>query len=354
MREYGSEHPSIQLPDGYFEGLEKYGRELTYLRTGREALMYASCNCKPGKEAVILCPAYCCWSMTAPFEFTGWTVVYYRLNEDLTIDEEYLEGLLRGCRPDAILTMNFYGSASTQSAIANVKAYNDRITVIEDFSHCTFCLDKIYNEQVDYYVTSIRKSIGVCDGALVLSKNPTNKHYIEVEASDFGTLRIGAQKMKGRYAFSKSLDDKDVFLSELRHGEEMIDKLDGVHPISEISKKMIATINGEEIAYARRENMKHLWSLLKGKVKMIPGLEKCFDGAPFSLPILVNNRDEVQKKLAQQGVYAPVLWPIDEEGKNICKVSAYVSDHMLSIPVDQRYNYDDIEDIASIVLSTCK
>lgn len=354
MREYGSEHPSIQLPDGYFEGLKKYGRELTYLRTGREALMYASCNCKPGKEAVILCPAYCCWSMTAPFEFTGWTVVYYRLNEDLTIDETYLEGMLRGCRPDAILTMNFYGSADTRAAIAKVKAFNDKITVIEDFSHCTFCLDKIFNEQVDFYVTSIRKSIGVCDGALVLSKKPTNRAYIGIEAPDFGILRKGAQKMKGRYAFSKSLDDKDVFLSELRQGEEMIDKLDSVHPISEISERMIESINGDEIAFARRENMKHLWTLLNGKIKMIPGLERTLDGAPFSLPILVVNRDAVQKQLAQKGVYAPVLWPIDEKARKTCEVSAYVSDHMLSIPIDQRYNYDDIEDIASIVLSTCK
>ena len=354
MREYGSEHPSIVLPDGYFEGLKKYGRELTYLRTGREALMYASCNCKPGKEAVILCPAYCCWSMTAPYEFTGWTVVSYRLNEDLTIDETYLEGLLRGCRPDAILTMNFYGSADTRAAIAKVKAYNDKITIIEDFSHCTFCLDKIFNEQVDYYVTSIRKSIGVCDGALVLSKKSTNRHYIGADASDFGTLRYGAQKMKGRYAFSKSLDDKDVFLSELRQGEEMIDKLDGVHPISEISEKMIASINGDEIAFARRENMKHLWTLLNRKIKMIPGLERSFDGAPFSLPILVENRDAIQKKLAQKGVYAPVLWPIDEKARKTCEISAYVSDHMLSIPIDQRYNYDDIEDIASIILSVLK
>ena len=268
MREYGSEHPSIQLPDGYFERLKKYGRELTYLRTGREALMYASCNCKPGKEAVILCPAYCCWSMTAPFEFTGWTVVYYRLNEDLTIDENYLDGLLCGCRPDAVLTMNFYGSADTSSAIAKVKAFNDKIAIIEDCSHCTFCLDKIFNAQVDFYVTSIRKSIGVCDGALVLSKMPTNKAYIQHDAPDFGTLRLGAQKQKGRYAFTKKKEDKDVFLAELRQGEEMIDKLDGVHPISEISEKMIASINGEEIAYARRENMKHLWTLLNGKVKM--------------------------------------------------------------------------------------
>lgn len=354
MREYGSEHPSVQLPDGYFEGFKKYGRELTYIRTGREALMYASCNCKSGKEAVILCPAYCCWSMTAPFEFTGWSVVYYRLNEDLTIDENYLNSLLHGCRPDAILTMNFYGSADTRAAIAKVKAFDDKITVIEDFSHCTFSLDKIFNEQVDYYVTSIRKSIGVCDGALVMSKKPTNKNYIGIEAPDFGTLRKGAQKMKGRYAFSKSLDDKDVFLSELRQGEEMIDKLDGVHPISEISERMIASINGEEIVFARRENMKHLWKLLNEKIEMIPGLERSFDGAPFSLPILVDNRDVVQKQLALRGVYAPVLWPIDEKAINICEVSAYVSDHMLSIPIDQRYNYDDIEDIASIVLSTCK
>ncbi len=352
MREYGSEHPSIMLPDGYFEGLKKYGRELTYLRTGREALMYASCNCKPGKEAVILCPAYCCWSMTAPFEFTGWTIVYYRLNEDLTINETYLDNLLRGCRPDAILTMNFYGSADTRAAIAKVKDFNDKITVIEDFSHCTFCLDKTFNEQVDYYVTSIRKSIGICDGALVLSKQPTNRHYIGTEAPDFGTLRKGAQELKGRYAFSKSLDDKGIFLSELRHGEEMIDKLDGVHPISEVSLKQIESINGKEIAFARRENMKHLWSSLNGKIKMIPGLERSFDGAPFSLPILVENRDAIQKRLAQKGVYAPVLWPASEQARKVCKVSAYVADQMLSLPIDQRYNYDDIEDIAKIVLET--
>jgi hypothetical protein len=87
---------------------------------------------------------------------------------------------------------------------------------------------------------------------------------------------------------------------------------------------------------------------------MVPGLERCFDGAPFSLPILVENRDEVQKKLAQRGVYAPVLWPISDEARRVCEVSAYVSDRMLSLPIDQRYNYDDIEDIASIVLSICR
>lgn len=354
MREYGSEHPAIVLPDGYFKAFKKFERELIYLRTGREALTYASCNCKSRKEGIILCPAYCCWSMTAPFEFTGWTVMYYRLKEDLTIDEDYLDGLLNNCRPDAILTMNFYGSASTRSAIAKVKAYNEKIIVIEDFSHCTFCFDKIFDDCVDFYVTSIRKSVGVCDGALVLSKYPTNRHYIGSEAPEFGKIRLSAQKKKGEYAFTKLQDEKNVFLSSLRHSEAMIDKLDGIHPISALSLQMLDTLNGKDIAFVRRENMKHLWGLMNGKIKMVPELDRSFDGAPFSLPILVKNRDEVQKKLAQRGVYAPVLWPISDEARAICPVSARMADEMLSIPVDQRYNYDDIEDMASIILEICR
>ena len=42
MREYGSEHPAIVLPDGYFESLGELGREIMYLCSGREALMLAS------------------------------------------------------------------------------------------------------------------------------------------------------------------------------------------------------------------------------------------------------------------------------------------------------------------------
>lgn len=352
MREYGSEHQAILLSDNYFGNLEKYDREITYLRTGREALLYVSCNCKPGKEGVILCPAYSCWSMIIPFEFSGWTVVYYRLKKDLTIDLDYLDGLLHTVKPDAILTMNYYGSASTRTAIGLVKAFSGRITVIEDFSHCTFCLGQIYNDDVDFYITSIRKSVGVCDGAMVLSKQPTNRDYIDADAPEFGKLRLSAQMQKGRYRVTKSIRDKDVFLTDLRQGEAMINDLDGVHPISEVSLRMLDTINGEEIAFTRRENMKHLWESLRRKVKMIPGLENSFEGAPFSLPILVENRNEIQITLAKKGVYAPVLWPIDGNARRVCENSAYISDHMLSLPIDQRYNWDDMEDIAKIVLET--
>lgn len=354
MREYGSEHPAIVLPDGYFNQLNTLGREVTYLRSGREALLLSAIAACDAKEKTILFPAYCCWSMSAPFEKAGWTVVYYKLNEDLTVDPVYLRSLLMTYKPQAVLTMNFYGSASTDEAVRIVKDFDKRIKVIEDFSHCTFSILSIFNDQVDIYVSSIRKSVGVCDGAVILSKEQMPLQYIQEELKDFADKRYEAQTDKMRYTWSKDQNSKRNFLGEIRECEGILNEFNAVRPISERAMKMLAMVNGEEIAYARRENMKHLWMLLYGKVKMIPGLERCIDGAPFALPILVDNRDSFQKALAENGLYTPVLWPLCDNAKTICNNSNYISEHMLAIPIDQRYDWEDIEDISTIIIDMTK
>lgn len=354
MREYGSEHPAIVLPDGYFDNLCNLGREVTYLRSGREALLLSAIAACDTKEKTILFPAYCCWSMIAPFEKAGWIVVYYRLNEDLTVDIDYLNKLLMTCKPRAVLTMNFFGSACTDEAVRIVKEFDKRIKVIEDFSHCTFSIRRIFNEQVDIYVSSIRKSVGVCDGAVILSKEPMPLLYIQEEMKDFADKRYKAQSEKARYSWCKDQNLKRNFLVTIRECEGVLNEFNAVRPISERAIKMLTMVNGEEIAYARRENMKHLWMLLYGKVKMIPGLERCFDGAPFAFPILVDNRDEVQRILAQRGVYSQLLWPISIKGQSVCVVSKTMNDKMLSLPIDQRYLWDDIEDMAKIIIEVVK
>lgn len=352
MREYGSEHPAVLLPDGYFEGFEKYGK-CTWLRSGREALYLVALNLnQDNNQPVVLMPAYCCHSMVDPFEKAGWKVVYYRLNEDLTVDLQYIFALLVSIKPSAVLTMNFYGSASTRAALDTIKTEFPVCICIEDFSHCTFSFSEIYNEQVDYYVTSIRKSVGVCDGSVIISKAVLDESSVENNETEFMHARRDCQKLKAKYAYSQDATQKNIFFPELRTQEGELDNFNGVHIISKSGREMLKVLNGGMIRYARQQNMKHILYLLGDKVESIPGIERCLDGAPFSLPILVKNRDEVQQKLAKRGVYAPVLWPICDEARAICPVSARMADEMLSIPIDQRYNYDDIEDIAKIVLET--
>ena len=116
-------------------------------------------------------------------------------------------------------------------------------------------------------------------------------------------------------------------------------------------------VNGEHIAYARRKNMKHLWGVLNGKIDMIPGIERSFESessAPFSLPILVKEKDITQIALAKRGLYTQFLWPISEKAQQVCSVAHKMHNHMLSVPIDQRHSWDDIEEIASIILEICK
>ncbi|MBO5919686.1 MAG: hypothetical protein J6Q34_04265 [Bacteroidales bacterium] len=349
MREFGSEHPAIVLPDGYFDSLSVLGREICYLRSGREALLAVALDCMKDTNLVLLMPAYCCWSMSAPFEKAGWKVVYYRLTKDLTVDMSYMGMLLEEYNPSAVLTMNFFGIASTREAISHIKNCDPNITVIEDFSHSTFSIKDIFDDEVDYYVSSIRKSVGVCDGSIILSRKKLGIQadpYIE----EFSASRKNAQTLKGQYYFSKSEEDKSAFLSMLRNGEEVLNQFDSVRALSPLAAEMLKMINGESIAYARRENMKHLVSLLEGKICMPENIRLSFEGAPFSLPIIVENQSLIQKKLAENCVYAAVLWPLSDEAGKVCENSLYFSEHMLSIPIDQRYSWDDIEDMAKIIL----
>ena len=113
------------------------------------------------------------------------------------------------------------------------------------------------------------------------------KQYIQKEQKDFADKRFVAQTEKMRYTWSKDQEKKQEFLGTIRECEGIINEFTVVRLISERAVQMLRMVNGQEIAFARRENMKHLWSLLNGKVEMVLGLERCFDGSPFSLPILV-------------------------------------------------------------------
>ena len=182
--------------------------------------------------------------------------------------------------------------------------------------------------------------------------------YIQIELADFADKRFVAQLDKRRYTWSKDQEKKQGFLGTIRECEGLIDEFSAVHPISAHAKKMLAMVNGEEIAFARRENMQHLWSRLQElevqngseKFRMVSGLERSFEkegSSPFSLPILVEKRDEVQSAL--RGVYTQWLWPLCNEAVSICHVSKEMNEKMLSVPIDQRFSWDDIEDIADII-----
>ena len=256
--------------------------------------------------------------------------------------------------------MNFYGMAPTDSAVETVKRLLPDCICIEDFSHCLFSLPEIFNSDVDFYAASIRKSLGVCDGAVVVSNKELNTESITPQDNAFADSRHSAQEMKKLYGITHDDSLKQSFRESLGAAEHELDMFSEIHAMSRSAQTMLKTINAKQTAETRRINLGHLVSIVRNipNIKLLDGMtDITFDKrgrgtAYFSLPILTDNRDAWQKELASQGLYCPVLWPIDEAARATCRISAEMSDRMLSVPIDQRYDFEDIEQIGRIISQT--
>ena len=245
-REFGSAIPLVSVPDNYFQQLEQKFMSHCYLTTGRGALMLVGQSIETDNKHIYI-PAYSCESMVKPFKDCGWKVTLYSLNEDLTMSQTFVDETVANIEQGfAILTMNYFGVAGTKEAVEEIKTKRNDIIIIEDFTHCLFTLEDIYSEKVDYYVGSIRKSLGVADGAIILSNHPL-KEAEEVLESTFVTKRLKALKEKDDYTVEKKETQKDDFRQILGEAERDIDKRITMEKMSDVSQKMIdnQAINSE-------------------------------------------------------------------------------------------------------------
>lgn len=346
MKEFGSEFHISHIYDCYFDDLYKKFSYSTYLRTGREALLLAAKTIKGEKK--ILMPAYCCWSMEAPFRQEGYEIIYYRLNNNLSVDLKYIEYLLSKYKPTAVLTINYFGFTSTVDVVKVIKDFDSEISIVEDFSHCLFSFDLIFNPNVDYYIASIRKSVGVPDGAIYLSNNCTSDMEILPQDENYVFVRSEGEKLKTIYQYSAETRDKDSFYNDLSYAAKLLKDEDMIkmYQMSDKSRGIINHTYIDAVRTSRDYNYRHLYEIIcENKCITLPFHYDNVHTPPFSLPILVKNRNEVQRILADNCVYAPVLWPINSAAAQICEVSQQFSNEMLALPIDQRYDYYDIEEI---------
>ena len=71
-----------------------------------------------------------------------------------------------------------------------------------------------------------------------------------------------------------------------------------------------------------------------------PMIDAASDCVPLFVPIWLEDRDLVRKRMFQHEVFTPVHWPL--EGMSL-KTGAEMAQHELSLIVDQRYSKEDID-----------
>lgn len=344
MKEYGSEY-NWSAGEGFLRrdraGLGLAGAE--FYRSGRDTLKAVAALGGRGPGTVLL-PALCCESMIVPFALNGCKVEFYRLREDLTGDAEDVCAKLRDGA--LLLYMRYFGIKPFEDGfLAGLRGRFRDILLVEDRTQDLVVPRAGEGFTPDAMLASVRKWAPLPEGGVLLTQL---EHPRGLPDSRFGDMRREAAMKKDDYFASGEPELKAGFLDELHRAERLLDE--GAAPRS-MSPEYLERLEHTDfplIFNRRRENIRRLRARLEplaasGRLRFLT--ENAEDSTLY-FPILLENRDEVQRRMAQKGIYCPVIWPQPPETAGICEVSERVTAHMLALMCDQRYDQSDMDFIA--------
>lgn len=324
-KEYGGYLPlETRSGDDFFS---KYGNEHVVRTNSAKAAIYFAIQKMKLKKVYV--PYYMCNSVLHMLKETKIDIKQYWLTDKLLPN-------LRDKEADAgILLVNYFGVMDAEIC-EEVSKYTN---VIIDNSHAFFC-PPIFREDV-YNIYSCRKFIGVPDGGYLIAKSclsvdlepdKVSKHfsYLAISA-EFGMNEVYAEKMESdRYFY------------------------DNYKGMSLLSQNLLSSVAYEQIQQKRNENFGVLNHLLKAYNQFSFDEDSII---PYLYPFWPKENklgaETLKKSLVSKKIYTPTLWR-----ELICPqwektIEYQISRETIFLPVDQRYDSEDMKYLAHTVLSLC-
>lgn len=306
----------------------------TFLASGR-ACLKAIITAEELAGKTVLLPAYLCDSVLPPFEEKKIKAVFYRVNRQLGIDQNDLFEKIKKEKPGAAVMIHYFGwiQPRIEAVIKRIRKQHPDCVIIEDLvqSYLT-----TYRPSGDYWFNSYRKFLPVADGAFVGGKKKIPPPA-ERAASGVRLMAMLLKNMPGVKSLARRL-----FQTYEHRG---VNK--GISSMSWFSRYIIKRVDENAVKNIRRKNYQHLARRLAHEdiQLLFPELPEAV--CPLGLPVIVKDRDAVRRRLIQEKIYCPVHWNLPAGiSKKKFPVSHAVSEHILTIPIDQRYTEKDMERIA--------
>ena len=321
-----------------------------YYSLCREAL-YAIAEILSGTNKKVLLPAYTCDTVITPFKELGWECCYFSLGKNLRINSESVREQYKQHQVSLMVVHPYYGMDLNQEEQALLKELHDQgCKIVVDVTQGIYTTQEL--EYVDYYVGSYRKWFNVPDGAFLKSRNGLSTiQQPQVENADFVSMQTDAMHLRGAYFQSQNQSIKDRSIQLNKKAESFIDHHIAPHKMSVFSYSIFKGKKAEECQKPRLANYGFLYeklSSVKG-IELVCGDMREVQTAPLYFPLYTHDRKALQVALAEEHVYAPVIWPVVYDEVIIDDTIRYIYDSLLAIPIDQRYNQEDMAKIVEII-----
>ena len=302
-----------------------------YYASGRTALYQILCSIAP-LHTIVWMPDWLCYTMVEAAEKAGYEVVFYELDGNFKATLEALDrsGFRNG---DVMLMVNYFGLQDLTSTAKAVKEAYPEAIVIEDDVQAYWSFAEKENPYADYRFTSMRKAFAIPDGGLVKTTRPMPEATC---SNTFAPLKVKAGVMK-RHRGEAGIKDED-YLALFKKGDELIgDNYES--RMSNDSQRLFAGTDFEQAKCQRQANARVIIEGLS-RLGIEPLIEVPADCVPLFIPICLENRDNVRRRMFQHEVFCPMHWPV--EGLSV-KTGKEMAGHELSLIVDQRYSHDDMD-----------
>lgn len=321
-----------------------------FLSSGQSAIRFILEDIDMKNNEYVLIPSYLCPTILYNFKDLGVKYKFYQVNSDLSIDLEDIYSKIHKNNIKAIFFINYFGFYHNEKTLLCLeKLKNEGIIIIEDSVQMLWFEKKCFIG--DYVFNSYRKFLPI-DGAIVLSK--------KIESYDFKDDNYNSIIKLARYKktlFNKfKIGNEAEFLNLYEKAEQEYYKRKDIIGMDNESKQLLSMIDYNFILKKRLENYCYLYDKLKenNEIKILYSKDSIKNNCILGMPIMIENRDSIRKKMREFNIYCPVHWNIvKEEWVNEYSGSKYLSKRILTLPIDQRYNFEDMNRLIKIISKGC-
>lgn len=327
-----------------------YKGDRLYYSLCREAL-YDIAKAMGEAGNTVLIPAYTCQTVITPFEEAGWHCEYYSISRSLRIDEQSLLDLVEKYHPSLVVVHPYYGmdlDENEKSPLTMIKQQG--VDIVVDLTQCLFSTEDY--SFASFIVASYRKWMPIPDGGYL--KSLSQRVVIsqpESENSEFSEREIVAMYLRGQYFENEQQRTKAISIRLSKAADFIAESNIAPHKMSQVAYNLMKNENIELNQRCRFDNYTYLYHniLESDKITKVCKDIDAVTTAPLYFTIYVKDRSSLQKILAQDAIYAPVIWPVEDERVLIDEDVKYIYNHLLAIPCDHRYDQNDMQRVIEII-----
>ena len=300
---------------GYFE-LDKYSMPMLHqgaiaLNCGRNTLAYLI-EAK-GIEKIKV-PKFLCDTVREVCEKEKISITYYSITRDFLPEELTLEA------DEWLYLVNFYGQLDNDT----IREYVDRYErVIVDHAQAYFQMPL---ENVDTLYTC-RKFFGVADGGILYTDTKLDREIPHDESFERMKFVLGRFERSASEFYAEAASNNDFFADE------------PIKLMSKLTENLLHGIDYEAVKQKRTRNFEILHEAF-GKINP---LKLTVPQGAFMYPLYLENGGEIRRKLQAKKIFIPTLWPDVFEHCSECELEYDYAKNILPIPVDQRYDEEDMK-----------